>query len=137
MDYNKKAKYRLVASETLDDLIERINYLAESGYELDKLTTSGTANNDWQGIAIMKLANEQTHINHSESTEQKVLHIADVSVSLRDMDLDKIIIALEKQGWKVDKDFLEKNEEYLQDFANEAKKQALSLLDVSNQRELL
>ena len=82
MDYNKKAKYRLVASETLEDLIEMINYLAESGYELDKLTTSGTANNDWQGIAVMKLANEQTHTKHSDKHEQKTLHIADVSNSL-------------------------------------------------------
>lgn len=48
------------------------------------------------------------------------------------MNLNKIIISLEKQGWKADKNFLEKNEEYLQDFANETEKQALSLFDVSN-----
>jgi len=52
-----KTKYRLISSETVEDLIENINELAEMGYELDKLTTSGTPSNDWQGIAIMKLSN--------------------------------------------------------------------------------
>ena len=48
------------------------------------------------------------------------------------MNLDKLIITLEKKGWKVSKEFLENNEEYLQDLVNEAEKQALILFNVSN-----
>ena len=45
------------------------------------------------------------------------------------MDLDKIIIILEKDGWRTSKDFLEHNEEYLQALIDETEKQ-LTLTDV-------
>jgi len=47
------------------------------------------------------------------------------------MNLDKLIITLEKKGWEVSKKFLKNNEEYLQDLVNEAEKQALILFNVS------
>ena len=37
------------------------------------------------------------------------------------MDLDKILIKLEKKGWKLEKDFLEINQEFLQDLVDETK----------------
>ena len=39
------------------------------------------------------------------------------------MDLDKILISLEKQGWKLEKDFLDNNENFLQDLVDETEKQ--------------
>lgn len=38
------------------------------------------------------------------------------------MDLDKILIKLEKQGWKLEKDFLDKNQNFLQDLVDETEK---------------
>jgi hypothetical protein len=39
------------------------------------------------------------------------------------MDLDKVLIKLEKQGWKLEKHFLEVNENFLQDLVDETEKQ--------------
>jgi len=47
-------KYRLLTSNTIDGLLEQINDVAEQGFELDKFNQNGTADNLWQGIAIMK-----------------------------------------------------------------------------------
>lgn len=47
-------QYRLLTSNTVDELLEQINNVAEQGFELDKFIQNGTADNDWQGIAIMK-----------------------------------------------------------------------------------
>jgi hypothetical protein len=52
------------------------------------------------------------------------------------MDLDKVLIKLEKQGWKLEKHFLEVNENFLQDLVDETEKQ-LILSGVSQQREML
>ena len=38
------------------------------------------------------------------------------------MDLDKILIKLEKQGWKLEKDFLDNNQNFLQDLVDETEK---------------
>ena len=38
------------------------------------------------------------------------------------MDLDKIRIKLEKQGWKLEKYFLENNQNFLQDLVDETEK---------------
>ena len=38
------------------------------------------------------------------------------------MNLDKILIKLEKQGWKLEKDFLDKNQNFLQDLVDETEK---------------
>jgi len=48
-------QYRLLTSDTVDGLLEQINDVAEQGYELDKFEHSGSADENWQGIAIMKI----------------------------------------------------------------------------------
>ncbi len=46
-------QYRILTDNTVDGLLEQINQTAEQGFILDKFDHSGTADVNWQGVAVM------------------------------------------------------------------------------------